>query len=192
MNFEALTGRWDYSSLPSNIQLGRDCFLEREDTFSRFRSSRSPGLVIGERVQIYTWTVFNVEPSGYVEIGDDSILVGAVLMCAETITIGKRVTISYNVTIADSDFHPVDPEQRKKDAEAISPEGDYNKRPSIRSFPVVIDDDVWIGIGAIILKGVHLGAGCRVGPGAVVTSDISPGTTVYGNPAMRIENLAEE
>jgi acetyltransferase-like isoleucine patch superfamily enzyme len=49
--------------------------------------------------------------------------------------------------------------------------------------PVVIGDDVWIGIGAIILKDVQIGDGARIGPGAVVTSDVPDGTSVWGNPA---------
>jgi acetyltransferase-like isoleucine patch superfamily enzyme len=48
---------------------------------------------------------------------------------------------------------------------------------------VVIEDDVWIGIGALVLKGVRIGTGSRVGAGAVVTSDVPPGTMVAGNPA---------
>ena len=91
--------------------------------------------------------------------------------------------ISYHVTIADSDFHPIDPDQRKRDAIAISPFGDRSQRPAYPSKPVVIEDDVWIGIGAIILKGVHIGKGARIGAGAVVTSDVPADVEVFGNPA---------
>jgi acetyltransferase-like isoleucine patch superfamily enzyme len=48
---------------------------------------------------------------------------------------------------------------------------------------VVIEDDAWIGIGAIVLKGVRIGAGARVEAGAVVTRDVPSGATVAGNPA---------
>ena len=181
--FKAITGGWDHATLPKNIRVGVGCFLERRESFKRFRSTREPGLVIGDRVKIYTWTEFNIEPTGMVEVGDDSILVGAVFMCAERVSIGKRVVVSYNVTIADSDFHPRDPEARRRDAMANAPEGDKSQRPAIIARPVVIEDDVWIGIGAIILKGVHVGHGARIGAGAVVTRDVAAGTTVIGNPA---------
>lgn len=181
--FKAITGAWDYAALPKNIRLGTDCFLERRDSFKRFRSVREPGLMLGNRVKVYTWSEFNIEPGGFVEVGDESVLAGAVFMCAEHIHIGKRVIVSYNVTIADSDFHPHDPEQRKRDAIANAPEGDRATRPALVAKPVVIEDDAWIGIGAIILKGVHIGRGARVGAGAVVTKDVPAGMTILGNPA---------
>lgn len=178
-----VTGRWDYTSLPHNVSLGRDCFLERKDSFKRFRSTRDNGLVLGDRVKVYTWTEFNVEPDGAVEVGDDSVLAGAIFMCAQSVRIGRRVIVSYNVTIADSDFHPRDPELRRLDAIANAPQGNRSERPAIVARPVVIEDDVWIGIGAIILKGVRVGRRARIGAGAVVTSDIEAGVTVSGNPA---------
>jgi len=187
---EELTGRWDYFSLPSNILVGHDCYLERKDSFTRFRSSRSPGLILGNCVRVYTWTTFNVEPSGIVEVGDDSILVGAVFMCAERITIGKRVVISYHVTIADSDFHPIEAAARKLDAIANAPGGDLSKRPPLESRPVMIEDDVWIGIGAIILKGVHIGRGARISAGSVIARDVPAGARVAGNPAQIIHEAA--
>ncbi|MFC1715268.1 acyltransferase [Candidatus Poribacteria bacterium] len=177
------TGDWDYSELPNNVCLGDSCWIERKKSFEFFRSEQDPGLVLGDRVRAYTWATFNVEPLGMIEVGSDSILVGPVFMCSERITVGQRVIISYNVTIADSDFHPIDPDQRRQDAIATSPLGDPSQRPRIVSQPVAIEDDVWIGIGAIILKGVTIGRCARVAGGAVVTSDVPPGGFVMGNPA---------
>jgi len=51
---------------------------------------------------------------------------------------------------------------------------------------VVVQDDVWIGYGAIILSGVTLGEGCIVASGSVVTRDVAPYTIVGGNPAKQI------
>lgn len=48
---------------------------------------------------------------------------------------------------------------------------------------VVVEDDVWIGYGAIILSGVTLGEGCIIASGSVVTKDVPAYTIVGGNPA---------
>jgi hypothetical protein len=184
--FQGITGAWDYSTLPANVRIGQGCYLERRDSFKRFQSNRQPGLLLGNRVTVYTWTEFNLEPTGQVEVDDDSILVGAVFMCAESIRIGKRVIVSYNVTIADCDFHPREPELRKQDAISNSPFGDRSARPPLVAKPIVIEDDVHVGIGAIILKGVRIGQQSKIWAGAVVTSDVPSGTTVAGNPARPI------
>ena len=186
MEYDEITGQWDYSTLPENVEIGNNCWIERKESFSRFRSTKNPGCKIGDQVKVYTWTTFNLEPEAYLEIGDQSILVGAVFMCSQSITIGRNVVVSYNVTIADGDFHPIDPELRKQDAIANAPEGNKSQRPGFKSRPVVIEDDVSIGIGAFILKGVRFGREAKIGPGSVVTSDVAPGSYVQGNPAVLV------
>lgn len=185
MSFDlrTVTGAWDYGALPANVRLGRGCWIERPQSFERFRSTRMPGAVLGDGVIVYGWTVFNVEPSGAVTVGEGSILVGAIFMCHQRIEVGRGVVLSYEVTIADSDFHPRDPAQRRRDAEASAPFAGPIERPEIDSRPVRIGDGAWIGIGAIILKGAQIGAGARVGAGAVVTRDVPANATVEGNPA---------
>ena len=188
MTFDArdVTGDWDYSTLPDNVLVGRDCWFERRDSFARYRSERPVGLSFGNRVRVYTWTTFNIESTGSLEVGDDTVLVGAVFMCAESIRIGRRVAISYHVTIADSDFHPLDPGERRRDAIANAPSGDRDSRPRYPARPVVIEDDVQIGIGAIILKGVHIHAGARIGAGSVVTADVPARAIIQGNPGRQV------
>lgn len=182
-----VTGGWDHSRLPGNVQLGRRCWIERPQTFERFRSTRDPGLVLGDDVNVYGWTVFNLEPDAVLTVGERSVLVGAVFMCSERIELGHDVVISYGVTIADSDFHPSDPGLRRRDAEASAPYGDPAGRPPVESRPVSIGDGAWIGIGAIILKGVSIGTGARVGAGAVVSRSVPAGARAEGNPARVIE-----
>ena len=52
---------------------------------------------------------------------------------------------------------------------------------------IVVEDDVWIGYGATIMPGVHMGQGCVVGAGALVTKDVPPYAVVGGVPAKIIE-----
>jgi acetyltransferase-like isoleucine patch superfamily enzyme len=187
VDLDTLTGRWDYATLPATVHLGRDCFLESANSFQRYRSRNNPGLIIGDRVRAYNQTAFTVDPTGCLEIGADCVLAGPAFWCAHRIVVGKRVLMSYNVMIADSDFHPKDVDLRREDAEALSPSGDPTRRPPFECRPVIIEDDVQIGIGAIVLKGVRIGAGATILAGAVVTRDVPPGATVHGNPSQVVE-----
>ena len=55
--------------------------------------------------------------------------------------------------------------------------------PNFKMESPIVEDNVSIGAGAVILPGVYLGAGCMIGAGAVVTKSVPSGATVYGNPA---------
>ncbi len=57
---------------------------------------------------------------------------------------------------------------------------------------VIIEDDCWIGAGAIILNGITIGKGSVVGAGSVVTKDVPPYTIVAGNPAHKIKDIPIE
>jgi acetyltransferase-like isoleucine patch superfamily enzyme len=57
--------------------------------------------------------------------------------------------------------------------------------------PVIIEDNCFIGLGAIVLMGVRVGHGSIVGAGAVVTKDVPPGSVVAGNPARVISSVDE-
>ena len=54
---------------------------------------------------------------------------------------------------------------------------------------IIIEDDVWIGAGSIILSGVTVGKGAVIGAGSVVTKDVEPYTIVVGNPARKIKDV---
>ena len=91
--------------------------------------------------------------------------------------------IAGGVTIVDTDFHPLDPALRMRDTVAISTIGDKTRRPQFDSAPVIIEDDVWIGYNATILKGVTIGKGSVIHPGSVVSKNVPAGSVVSGNPA---------
>lgn len=175
-------GQWTGGALPANVAAGVGTLIVGETAFKRFRSTRQPGLVLGAHCTI-DGTQFAVGDQGVVVIGDYCYFTNAVLLCELRVEIGRYVVIGWNTTIADTDFHPIAPAERIADAVACSPLGGGRPRPPIPRRPVIIEDDVWIGPNATILKGVRIGAGAFVEPGALVTRDVPPRSRVAGNPA---------
>ncbi|PYK92462.1 MAG: acyltransferase [Verrucomicrobia bacterium] len=111
-------------------------------------------------------------------------------MAEDKIDIGSHCLISWNVGIADSDFHPLEPAQRLIDAQALAPFfKDRPARPKLETAPVRIADNVWVGMNAVILKGVTIGENSIVAAGSVVTKSIPPNTVVAGNPAVIVKEF---
>lgn len=103
-----------------------------------------------------------------VEIGTGTFLnAGTTLTCHERVVIGRGCAVSWGVTITDTDIHTIVRSGARRPNRA----------------PVVIDDHVWIGTGAIVLKGCSLGESSVIAAGAVVTSAVPAGGLVRGNPA---------
>lgn len=93
------------------------------------------------------------------------------------ITIGKFCAIAENVTIVGAGGEHAYWKVSNYVFGAKYGQGILKERPT------VIGNDVWIGTGAIILYGVHIGDGAVVGAGAVVTRDVPPYAIVVGVPA---------
>ena len=179
-------GRWTDGDLPTNVRLGPNSLVTSDYAFKRFRSHKDPGLTLGAHCTM-DGVHFAVGEEGRVEIGDYCYFTNAVLLCELELRIGSYVVIGWNTTIADTDFHPIDPAERIADAVAVSPLGKGRPRPPIKRLPVIIEDDVWIGPNATILKGVRLGAGAYIEAGALVVRDVPPGARVVGNPAQVLD-----
>lgn len=168
--------------IPNNIIVGEEVKFDSTHLFKKFFSELDIGLKIGSNVTM-TMSSLATEPGGYIEIGDYSYLSNASIVAYKKIIIGKYVLISGGVTIVDSDFHPLDAAKRMLDTVAVSPIGNKFKRPHFDTLPVFIEDGVWIGFNATILKGVTIGHDSVIQPGAVVTKNVPPNSIVSGNPA---------
>ena len=126
---------------------------------------------------------------GYVSISDRSYIGASHLVCYSRIEIAEDVIISWGVTIVDHNSHSVDWRNRKQDvARWMRGEKSYD---DVATGAVYIGPKVWIGFGAVILKGVSIGEGAIVGAMSVVTQDIPAFTIVAGNPAKVVRNLKE-
>jgi acetyltransferase-like isoleucine patch superfamily enzyme len=117
--------------------------------------------------------------SAKIKIGADSGLSGTTICAAVSVTIGSQCLIGANVTIVDNDFHAINPTNRRHNT----------SQNDIGASPVVIEDNVFIGACAIILKGVTIGKNSVVGAGSVVVSNVPENVVVAGNPAKVIRQI---
>lgn len=109
-------------------------------------------------------------------LGDDVYIgPGAVLSASVSgIVFGNKIILGPNVTMMGGDHNTTLVGKYMFDVNEKLPENDL---------PIIIEDDVWIGTGAIILKGVRIGEGSIVGAGSLVTKDVPPYSIVGGVPA---------
>lgn len=126
--------------------------------------------------------------AGRITIGDYCYVgEGTNIWSAKSITIGNRVLIAHNVDVHDSNDHPTDSNERHEHYKSIITKGfpDIN----MNERPIIIEDDVWIGFGSAIMKGVTIGKGSIVAAHSVVVHDVPEGVVVAGNPAKIVKYL---
>ncbi|CTR17353.1 acyltransferase [Escherichia coli] len=136
---------------------------------------------------------------GVVTIGDNTFInKNTKIISVNRISIGSNVTISYGVIIYDHDSHSLDYRERQKDIlkilETRDPNNDIENKnwDCVKSLPVIIGDNVWIGFQAAILKGVTIGEGAVVAARAVVTKDVPAWSVVAGNPAKVVKEIPRD
>ncbi|MGO8932477.1 MAG: acyltransferase [Terracidiphilus sp.] len=111
------------------------------------------------------------------QIGDHTLIGhNCSLTIGKEIRIGRYCRVAVNVTMFDSSGHATDPEPRRQ---GLPPADDQVR-------PITLEDNVWIGLNAIIFPGVTIGEGSIVCAGAVVMTDVPPYTVVAGSPARKI------
>jgi acetyltransferase-like isoleucine patch superfamily enzyme len=181
---------WWTHPIPPNVVWGDGFFCETAQMFRFMRSKHEPAVELGMHVSCYAGVSFALGAKGRCKVGDYTLLNGALLMAEELIEIGKHCLISWNVGIADSDFHPIAPALRLIDTVALAPYAEGKpERPHVGTKPVKICDNVWIGMNATILKGVTIGENSVVAAGSVVPKSVPANVIVAGNPAVVIKEL---
>ena len=139
----------------------------------RIDAIRGSRLTLGEHCRLGDSVVFETVGSGRIEIGSDvRINCGCLLVSYERICIGSYTLIGEYVSIRDANH-------------GIGPEGPIQLQPH-ESASITIEEDVWIGRGAVILKGVTIGKGAIVGANSVVNKSVPSYTIVAGAPAKHI------
>jgi acetyltransferase-like isoleucine patch superfamily enzyme len=131
-------------------------------------------MVLNHRCHLQTYCA-----GARLSIGEDVGISGATICATVNVTIGARTMLGANVTILDTNFHPVAAEGRRF-APIPEPAPDD---------AVEIGSDVFIGSGAFVLPGTRIGNGSVVAAASVVRGDVPPDVIVAGNPARVVRTL---
>tara|TARA_B110000902_G_C14053144_1_gene492499 strand:- start:33 stop:650 length:618 start_codon:yes stop_codon:yes gene_type:complete len=155
---------------PKGVLIFNKCYRVKEPNFGF--------LELGEKAEINTTGRFRFSNNCHIVVLDNAKLnlgSGGVnrnikIRCYKEITIGNNVIIGENVMIMDSDGHRVNSEEINSNTK-----------------PIIIGDNVWIGMNSTILKGVTIGDGSIVAAGSIVTKDVEVNSIVAGAAAKVIK-----
>jgi len=157
--FEHLTGLW------FSRKLSKSGIIVTSGGFPLPKVTSKGGKIIAGNCQFYSGVHLEVGKKGILEIGTGTYINrNSTIVAFERVTIGRECMLAWNVSIMDSDMHPVLTEEL------------VNK-------PVTIEDNVWIGCHVVVLKGVTIGTGSLIAAGSVVTKDVPPYSIAGGIPA---------
>jgi acetyltransferase-like isoleucine patch superfamily enzyme len=153
----------------STMSIGDDCLI----------CSRSEQTALGVNHPVVLRTL---RPGAVLSLGRGVRMSGTTVCAAQHVVIGDRCVIGSNVTIADTDFHSLDPQVRSS----------VDDLAGAGSRPVHIGNDVFIGSGSYILKGATVGDCAVIGAASVVTQAVEAGAIVAGNPARDVRGPSRE
>jgi acetyltransferase-like isoleucine patch superfamily enzyme len=147
----------------------------------RLRISGRGRVEIGDCANLYAYPTTRTRlatrrAGAVIRIGGNARLTGCDLQAETLIDVGPDCIIG-QAHILDTDMHSVALDRRS------------NPKAPVRTSPVVLEANVWVGRGAAILPGVRVGAGSVIGYGSIVTADVPPGVLAAGNPARVIRKL---
>lgn len=143
-------------------------------------------ILFGERVSLHSFpngtsyrtALTTYFPEAVIEIGNNCNINGTVIHCNELVKIGNNCMFGPGTVLCDNDSHRIskDPIERRKKAVSI---------------PIILEDNVWIGMNCLILKGVTIGENSIVAAGSVVVNNIPPNSLAGGNPARVLKEITD-
>jgi acetyltransferase-like isoleucine patch superfamily enzyme len=148
-------------------------------------------LVLGNQVTLEARII--IGRNGQLRIGSYcSFRTGTLISCKESVCIGDHVFGAENIFISDNDNHPISPFLRRQMTLTHPGSPAWKLTDEVVSRPLVIEDGVWLGKSAIVLKGVTIGRWSIVAAGAVVTKSVPPFSIVAGNPARVVKTIIND
>lgn len=166
---------WWGVKMGKNVNFDGKCYFERFPGTKisignncQFRSRKSSNLIGINRP-----CIISTHLSGFnskIKIGNNCGFSGTVIGAFKLIKIGNNVRCGANTLITDSDWHLDDP------------------RSGIPA-DVIIEDNVWLGVNVIVLKGVTIGTNTVIGANSVVTKSIAANVVAAGNPCIIVKFL---
>lgn len=139
------------------------------------REQLARGLLAAFGQGSYIRPPFHCDYGWNISIGEDTFAnFNLTVLDVVPITIGSRVQIASGVQLLGAD-HPLGPDERASGREL--------------GRPITIENDVWLGAGAIVCPGVTIGRASVIGAGSVVTRDIPPRVVAVGNPCRVLRQL---
>jgi acetyltransferase-like isoleucine patch superfamily enzyme len=170
----------------STFKAGKHHLLDSDPYFKSGLFVSNGKIDFGDNVNIHSHTICH---DGVFSVGNNAFFnAGSQIRCADAITFGDNIFVSYECLIFDSNTHSVDAAQRKQEITDGYPNETIQTKKSklqVKTFPIHIGNDVWIGTRAIIFKGTRIGNEVIVGAGAVLSGVVvADYKKVYGNPGV--------
>lgn len=152
-----------YKSNNSVIEIGSNCRFR-----SRIRMRSQAGIN-------RPCTIETLKEGAEIKIGHNCGFSGTMISAGYRIKIGNNVLCGANTSITDTDWHGILPHQRS------------SKYATTKE--VIIEDNVWLGMNVIVLKGSYIGSGSVIAANSLVTGNIPPNVIAGGNPAKLIKHI---
>lgn len=182
-----------------NISISDSVILLKSCTF-RFDGLNKDNLIkIGDDSMVGCSFVFETD-QGTVSIGNGCYVAAATTFISRSsISVGDNVTIAWGCTFYDHNSHSLSYQERIKDIKRQN--NDFREGRDfifskdwsvVKTRPITVSNNVWIGFDSVILAGVTIGEGAIIGARSVVRDDVEPWTVVAGNPAAIIRRLKHD
>lgn len=159
------------------VEYGKKCKFNGSTLFAKRRGSR---IIIGNNCEFNSSSYYNFrginhrcilqtgKPEAIIKIGNGCGFSGCSIVSNISVIIGNNVLCGANVIIGDRDDH----------------EDKYPSNPR----PILIGDNVWLGMNVVVMKGVTIGENTIIGANSIVTRDIPANCVAVGNPCRKIKD----